>query len=281
MGESRNRLLTRSFASPDPQKAPLRPASQEATPQLSVVVPVHNEAENIGGLIDEIRSVLEQRLDFEIVVVDDGSTDDTRPILEASLRRGASRHVSHRERCGQTAAMWTGVRAARAPWIATLDGDGQNDPADVLKLLERRHEVEGNRPHLIVGQRRNRRDTWIKRASSRIANGVRGRVLGDRTPDTGCGLKMFAREAFLALPAFDHAHRFLPALFLRAGGTVVSVEVGHRPRLTGRTHYGVFDRLGIGIIDLFGVMWLQRRAIRTPVDVIDARADQPADAGKE
>ena len=146
MGKSRNRLLTRSFASPDPQKEPPRPPSQETTPQLSVVVPVHNEADNIGGLIDEIRSVLEQRLDFEIVVVDDGSTDDTRPVLEASLRQGAVRHVSHCERRGQTAAMWTGVRAARAPWIATLDGDGQNDPADVLKLLQRRRELEGKPP---------------------------------------------------------------------------------------------------------------------------------------
>jgi dolichol-phosphate mannosyltransferase len=165
---------------------------------------------------------------------------------------------------GQSFAILTGVRAARAPWIATLDGDGQNDPADITKLLAAREGVApgGRGPLLLAGFRRRRRDSWLKRLSSRVANGVRGRLVGDRTPDTGCGLKLFEREALLALPHFDHMHRFLPALFLRAGGQVVSVEVGHRPRTRGTSHYGMFDRLWVGIVDMIGVMWLIRRRER-------------------
>jgi dolichol-phosphate mannosyltransferase len=153
------------------------------------------------------------------------------------------------------------VRAARGTLVATLDGDGQNDPADIPALLAR-WESEGggaDGPLLLAGWRATRNDTWLRRLSSRVANGVRGRLLGDGTPDTGCGLKLFAREDFLALPYFDHMHRFLPALVVRQGGRVVSVPVRHRPRTRGQSHYGVWNRLWVGIVDLAGVMWLRRR----------------------
>ncbi len=242
---------------------------------LSVVVPVHNEAGNILPLIGEIRAALDGRLDYEILYVDDGSTDSTgEELLTAAQDCPQLRILRHVRACGQSTAVVTGVRHARAPWIATLDGDGQNDPADIPSLYARRGEAEADKaaggdqaqaPLLCVcGYRRKRRDTWFKRLSSRIANGVRSRLLGDDTPDTGCGLKLFSRDDFLRLPYFDHMHRFLPALFLRAGGRVVSVEVNHRPRQAGRSKYGLHNRLWVGIVDMFGVMWLQRRA-RVPV----------------
>ncbi len=237
---------------------------------LSVVVPVRNEAGNIGPLIDEIRAALDGGPDYEVVYVDDGSTDTTAEELAAIARDFPRlRIVRHEHSCGQSTAVRSGVRHARGAWIATLDGDGQNDPGDIPNLLERRQsELQAGRsgaPLLCVcGYRRRRRDTWLKRLSSRIANGVRSRLLGDSTPDTGCGLKLFSRDAFLDLPYFDHMHRFLPALFLRAGGRIVSVEVNHRPRQAGRSKYGLHNRLWVGIVDLFGVMWLQRRA-KVPV----------------
>jgi len=233
--------------------------------RLSVVIPAHNEAENIGPLVREIVAALGGAGDWEIVVVDDGSSDGTGARAEAAGREVPQlRVVRHASPRGQSFAVVTGVRAASGPWVATLDGDGQNDPADIPRLLEARERAAaaGGGPLLLAGFRATRRDSWLKRASSRIANAVRGRLLGDATPDTGCGLKLFEREAFLAVPHFDHMHRFLPALFIRAGGRVVSVPVGHRPRTRGRSHYGVFNRLGVGIVDLLGVMWLMRRGPR-------------------
>ena len=171
----------------------------------------------------------------------------------------------HRASCGQSAAIATGVRAARAPWSATLDGDGQNDPADIPALFAQA-QAHAVGPVLVAGHRVNRRDTRVKQLSSRLANGVRAQLLKDATPDTGCGLKVFERAAFLALPHFDHMHRFLPALFIRAGGQVVSAPVNHRPRTRGRSNYGTFDRLWVGIVDLVGVAWLQRRAVRPVVE---------------
>jgi glycosyltransferase involved in cell wall biosynthesis len=231
---------------------------------LSVVIPAHNEAENIGPLVREIRAALGAGGDWEIVVVDDGSSDGTGArAADAACEVPHLTVARHPIPMGQSFAVVTGVRAAVAPWVATLDGDGQNDPADIPRLLAARDREAalGDRrgPLLLAGYRASRRDSWLKRVSSRVANGVRGRLLGDRSPDTGCGLKLFEREAFLALPHFDHMHRFLPALFLRAGGRVVSVEVRHRPRTRGRSHYGLFNRLWVGIVDMFGVMWLMRR----------------------
>lgn len=233
-------------------------------PDLSVVIPIHNEADNIVDLIEEIVVSLDGISDFEIVVVDDGSSDNSAALLRQSAESVPNlRLVRHAGKRGQSAALLSCVRAARATWIATLDGDGQNDPADIPKLLEARDGAgsAGAAPTLIGGYRVKRRDRWHKRASSKIANAVRRRLLGDATLDTGCGLKLFPRSAFLALPHFDHFHRFLPALIRRQGGNIISVPVNHRPRGGGRSHYGVFDRLWVGLFDLAGVMWLQRRSM--------------------
>ena len=233
--------------------------------QLSVVVPVRNEADNILPLLAEIHAVLEPRGEFEVVYVDDGSSDATAQCLAQAMQRYPRLRIfSHAVSCGQSAALMTGVRAARGEWVATLDGDGQNDPADIPKLLAAREGAAANL-QLVAGYRRTRRDNWIKRVSSRVANGVRSRLLGDATPDTGCGLKLIARSAYLDLPYFDHMHRFLPALVQRQGGATLSVEVNHRPRTRGASNYGVFDRLWVGIVDLAGVMWLRRRARRPEV----------------
>jgi dolichol-phosphate mannosyltransferase len=236
-------------------------ATPEYDGRLSVVVPVKDEADNVGPLVEEIDAALDGVCDYELIYVDDGSTDDTpRVLAQAERRFPRLRVVTHRVCCGQSAALASGVRAARHRWIATLDGDRQNDPADIAKLLAAL--APGRRPPrlaLVVGWRTARNDNLVRRISSRIANGVRGRLLGDRTPDTGCGLKLFARDAFLRLPFFDHMHRFLPALFLREGAEIVSVPVGHRPRVAGRSKYGIGNRLWVGIVDLFGVMWLARR----------------------
>jgi dolichol-phosphate mannosyltransferase len=237
----------------------------DATPELSVVVPVHNEAENVGPLIAEIAAVLRGRLRFEMIFVDDASRDGSRQqLLAAKAAYPELRVLAHASQCGQSTAVRNGVRQARAPWIATLDGDGQNDPADIVKLLAERERAD-TRTRCFAGWRVARRDGWVKRVSSRIANAVRSRVLRDQTPDTGCGLKLFEREAFLDLPYFDHMHRYLPALFQRAGWRVVSVPVGHRPRTRGASKYGTLDRAWVGITDLCGVAWLIRRSKRTDV----------------
>jgi dolichol-phosphate mannosyltransferase len=229
---------------------------------LSVVVPVHNEADNIAPLVAEIRAALDGRLAYEIVYVDDCSIDGTVAALRAAREAGAPvRVIRHRARCGQSAAIRSGVKAARAPWIATLDGDGQNDPADIPNLWAMRARHGDGVPALMIaGERRKRRDPWSKRQASRWANAIRGRLLKDRTPDTGCGLKLFPRALFLELPFFDHMHRFLGALMIRQGAAILSVPVNHRPRLKGSSKYGFWDRLWVGISDMVGVMWLQRRA---------------------
>ena len=226
--------------------------------QLSVVVPVRNEQDNVASLIAEINAALQPVIQHEIIYVDDGSTDGTYGTLKELQRQYTQlRIVRHAKSCGQSTAVRTGVKLAKFDWIATLDGDGQNNPADIPKLLSALAEgvelVGGNR-------RQSRRDTWIKRVSSVIANTVRSNMLKDDTPDTGCGLKMFSRAAYLDLPYFDHMHRFLPALIKRRGGKVVSVHVSHRNREHGKSNYGTLDRLMVGIVDLFGVAWLQRRA---------------------
>ncbi len=237
------------------------PETAPGTPLISVVVPVHNEAANIPPLIAAISEAL-AGIEHEIVYVDDGSTDSSPKILaEIAARLPTLVRMRHRSSCGQSAAVITGVKSARGTFIATLDGDGQNDPADIPAMLDAAltAEAQGANPVLIAGHRVTRKDSEAKRWGSRIANAVRGYLLQDGTPDTGCGLKLFRRAAFLELPHFDHIHRFLPALFIRAGGRVVSVPVRHHPRAHGASHYGTWDRLKVGIVDLFGVAWLQRR----------------------
>lgn len=229
--------------------------------ELSVVVPVYNERDNIAPLVVEIKDALEGRFRYEIIYVDDGSADGTLERLQTLQKdRKRLRILHHLSRCGQSTALRTGIRAARAPWIATLDGDGQNDPADIIFLAEIREQTNDPRLGLLAGWRSVRQDRWVRRLSSRIANAVRATALGDRTPDTGCGLKLFRRDVYLELPYFDHMHRFLPALVQRAGWNVVSVKVTHRPRIGGASKYGIANRLWVGIIDLMGVMWLMRRA---------------------
>jgi dolichol-phosphate mannosyltransferase len=237
------------------------------SPEVSVVVPVHNEVDSLAQLVAEIRSALDGQVDYEVIYVDDGSNDGTAERLRQLAAEFAPlRVVRHRERAGQSAAIASGVRAARATWIATLDGDGQNDPADILPMLAMiRNPDAPTALRLIIGQRRLRRDGWVKRAAGSIANKVRARVLGDATPDTGCGLKLFSRDAFLAVPQFDHMHRFLPALFLRNGWQVASLPVNHRSRSYGQSHYGVLDRLWVGILDLSGVLWLRHRTLRATI----------------
>ena len=236
-----------------------------SVPDFSVVVPVRNEADNISPLIAELKTVMTALQPYEIVIVDDGSDDATPEVLRDQARACPElRVIRHRSSAGQSAAITTGVNEARAGIIITLDGDGQNDPADIPALLDRFREADNPDLLLVTGERQKRRDTLLKRLSSRVANAVRGTLLGDHTPDTGCGLKVFSRPAYLAMPGFDHMHRFLPALMLCQGGHVLSVPVNDRARQHGVTKYGVFDRLGVGIVDLFGVMWLQRRP-GTPV----------------
>lgn len=231
---------------------------------LSVIVPVHNERDNVLPLVREIAAALSGQ-SFEMVFVDDRSSDDTLDQLVAAQREVPTlRVLAHATQSGQSTAVRTGVKAAHGRWIATLDGDGQNDPADILKLLAER-DAAPTAIRLFAGWRTTRRDTWLRRLSSRIANGVRGWMLKDQTPDSGCGLKLIERELFLELPYFDHMHRFLPALVRRAGFDVRSVPVGHRPRTRGVSKYGVWNRLWVGLSDLRGVAWLSRRAQVTAV----------------
>lgn len=244
--------------------------SSSANPYLSVVVPVKNEAENIAPLIGEIRAALDGLEDYEIVYVDDGSTDATRERLKGQIDNGAPLSVfRHEVSCGQSAAIWTGISNARGDVIATLDGDGQNDPADIPALLSRYRELVGSRSIMIAGWRTKRRDSWIKRASSIFANGLRKRLLRDDTPDTGCGIKVFSRKVFLVFPRFDHMHRFLPALMIRGGGEVVSVPVNHRHRERGTSNYGTLDRAWTSVWDLLGMVWLLRRGSRPNVQTLD------------
>jgi dolichol-phosphate mannosyltransferase len=227
--------------------------------EISVVVPVCNEVENVGPLAQEIATALEGRA-FEILFVDDGSTDQTAAaVISTRASIPQIRLLRHSFRSGQSAAVTTGVRHARAEWIGTLDGDGQNDPADLPKLLAARNDPANANVVLFQGHRVTRKDTGFRRLQSKIANGVRSRLLGDGTPDTGCGIKVMSRAAYLELPKFDHMHRFLPALFQRAGGRVISIPVNHRPRARGTSKYGMLDRLWVGIVDIAGVMWLRRR----------------------
>lgn len=230
---------------------------------LSVVVPVHNEAENIEPLILEIEAALTNYVDFEIVYVNDGSQDDTaKRLAESRVRHKNLRVITHAQSCGQSTALRTGIKSAKGDWVATLDGDGQNDPADIKKMIS----ALENGVELVGGNRRHaRRDTWIKRISSIVANTVRSKLLRDSTPDTGCGLKLIRREVFLDLPYFDHMHRFLPALVQRRGGRAISVPVNHRAREHGQSKYGTIDRLLVGIVDLVGMVWLIRRSKRPTV----------------
>ena len=245
-----------------------------STPQLSIVVPVFNEQDNVAPLVAEILAALRGRAaddggDFEIVYVDDHSRDGTFDALQR-LRATTPelRVLRHAVQSGQSTAIRNGVKAARGAWIATLDGDGQNDPADIPKLLAQRAQSPGA-VKLFAGWRVNRRDSGSKRWASKWANAIRSRMLRDDTPDTGCGIKLFERAAFLDLPYFDHMHRYLPALMQRAGWQTTSVPVNHRHRTTGVSKYNNLNRALVGIGDLRGVAWLIRRSKVTAVEEAD------------
>ena len=231
-------------------------------PDVSVVIPVCNEDENVLPLAQEIHAALAGRYSFEQIFVDDGSTDKTGEMVLAARAQGMPeiRLLQHVARSGQSAAVATGVRHARGRWIATLDGDGQNDPADFPRLLDALMQPASPGLKLVMGNRTTRRDTWLRRFSSRVANGVRGWFLKDGTPDTGCGIKVFDRDVFMHMPRFRNMHRFMPALFQREGYEVISLPVNHRERTRGTSKYGLNNRLWVGIVDLWGLRWLIRRA---------------------
>lgn len=229
---------------------------------VSVLIPAKNEAASLPGLLDEIRVALRDEA-YEVIVVDDGSTDGTAAALRALKSAGFPqlRLLGHARSVGQSTSIYHAALAARGHWLATLDGDGQNDPADIpgMLALARSTESQPGGIQLVAGHRVNRRDTASKRWASRFANALRSRLLKDATPDTGCGLKLIEREAFLRLPYFDHMHRFIPALIRRHNGRMVVHPVNHRPRRAGKSKYGNLDRALVGVLDLFGVWWLIRR----------------------
>lgn len=235
-------------------------------PAVSVVVPVKNESGNIAPLVTEISAALQNR-SFEVVYVNDGSTDATEQELrELMAQRPWLRQIRHDKSCGQSAAIRSGVAMARGELVVTIDGDGQNDPAFIPALVTA-FEAGAPRVGLVAGQRKSRKASRSKQLQSRVANAVRATVLKDGTQDTGCGLKAFRRDLFLSLPYFDGLHRFLPALVRREGFEIGYVEVLDRPRRYGASNYGFWDRLWIGIVDLFGVWWLIRRKKRIPQSV--------------
>jgi dolichol-phosphate mannosyltransferase len=231
---------------------------------ISVVIPVKNEAANIPDLVNELGEALAPLAPFEVIYVNDGSTDATVDTLNTLAQtRTWLRQIIHETSGGQSAAVRTGTRAAKAQIIATLDGDGQNNPAYIPELYKRLNEA-GSIMGLAAGQRVGRKDTSFKRFQSRIANKVRGEILKDNTRDSGCGLKAFRRDAFLSLPYFDAIHRFLPALMIREGYQICHVDVVDRPRQHGVSNYGFWRRASQGLIDLYGVWWLLKRKKPTP-----------------
>ncbi|MBN8728251.1 MAG: glycosyltransferase family 2 protein [Xanthomonadales bacterium] len=237
-------------------------------PDLSVVVPVFNEEANILPLLGEVVAALRGRIAFEIVYVDDASSDGSPAVLaQAKAAFPELRVLRHAMQGGQSTAIRNGVKAARGAWIATLDGDGQNDPADIPMLLALR-DASPPTIKLFAGWRVQRQDSGSKRWASKWANAIRSRLLKDATPDTGCGIKLFERAAFLDLPYFDHMHRYLPALMQRNGWEVRSVPVNHRPRATGASKYNNLDRALVAIADLRGVAWLIRRSRRPGVEEV-------------
>lgn len=231
------------------------------TPDISVIVPVYNEEENVAKLVDEIAVALQGEA-YEMLFVNDASTDGTLETLKALKENyPALRPISHRKNAGQSRAVRSGVLAAKGTYIATLDGDGQNDPADIPALYAQMTRPDAPDSLALVGGRRaKRQDSWAKKIGSRFGNGIRKKLLNDQADDTGCGLKVFKREAFLRLPYFDHVHRYIPALMLREGYDIEFCDVNHRHREFGVSKYTNFGRLMVSIADLRGVMWLNRRA---------------------
>ena len=231
-----------------------------SAPGISIVAPAHDEAASLPALVRNVSAAFADQRRWEFIVVDDGSADNTPGVLAGLQREFRTlRVVRHSARRGQSAALCSGADAAKHEWLGFIDADGQNDPADLARLYAEMRSAGAPAPGMMMGERRTRRDNWLRRYSSRVANSLRAGLLGDRTPDTGCSLKVLARADFLALPRFDHMHRFLPALLLRQGLRTVSRPVTHQPRRAGRSKYGLGNRLWVGLADLLGVWWLIRR----------------------
>ena len=227
--------------------------------KISIVIPVLNEEKNIGSLIDEIIITLNNKIEYEIIVVDDGSTDRTTLNIKEKIKKKASiKLIAHKKNYGQSCSLRTGITHSNYDYIVTLDGDGQNDPSNILDLI---NHYNNNTPFfLVIGNRRERNDTFARRVASRFAFFIRRILLNDNIPDTGCALKVFKKKDFLFIPFFNHIHRFLPFLFLTMGGEVVSIDVKHRQRKSGISKYSNFQRALVGIYDLFGVIWLRKRS---------------------
>lgn len=243
-------------------------ADEAGAPRFSVVVAVFNEADNVAPVTAEIIEAARPLGNFELIYVDDGSDDATPERLRVlRARDGAIRVLRHDRRCGKTAALITGIGAARATWIVTMDGDGQDDAAEIPRLLEAAWTT-GEPSPLAAGIRATRRDHWSRRLATKLANGLRQSLLRDGCPDTACGLKAFRRDVFLRLPAFEGMHRFLPALFQTYGHPLVCVPVNHRPRLAGKSKYTNFGRAVVGVTDMLGMIWLRRRT-RLPARVVE------------
>ena len=235
----------------------------ELTPTISIVIPAKNEAENIRPLITEIQSAMAGRDDYELIYVDDGSTDSTwSELQELSEGNPHLMLLRHQQSVGQSLAILSGAWLARGKWLVVLDADGQNDPADIPGMLEAVQGANQRDPAVwgVIGHRVNRRDDWVKRLSSKVANGFRDFMLRDGIPDTGCGLKAVLRERYLRLPSFNHMHRYIPTLIQAQGGSMLVHPVNHRPRQAGVSNYGVWNRLWVGLVDVLGVWWLKRRA---------------------
>lgn len=231
---------------------------------ISVVIPMLNEEENVASLVAEIQTAAANCPIAEIVLVDDGSTDKTACVIKSlKITDPRIRLIRHSDKAGQSAGLRTGIRAAKSALIVTLDGDGQNNPADIPAVYAKWAEAPSRPPMaLVAGQRKKRMDSLLKKFTSRAGNGIRGFLLQDGVRDTGCSLKLFRRDDYLTLPYFNHMHRFLPALFLREHGEILLVDVGHRHRERGVSKYGFWDRLWAGLSDIFGVVWLKSRASR-------------------
>ena len=235
----------------------------ELTPTISIVIPAKNEAENIRPLITEIQSAMAGRDDYELIYVDDGSTDSTwSELQELSEGNPHLMLLRHQQSVGQSLAILSGAWQARGKWLVVLDADGQNDPADIPGMLAAVQAANQQDPAVwgVIGHRVNRRDDWVKRLSSKVANGFRDFMLNDGIPDTGCGLKAVRLERYLRLPSFNHMHRYIPTLIQAQGGLMLVHPVNHRPRMAGRSNYGVWNRLWVGLVDVLGVWWLKRRA---------------------
>ncbi|GAA4494399.1 glycosyltransferase family 2 protein [Pseudaeromonas paramecii] len=242
----------------------MHPTAQATAPTVSIVIPAKNEVDNLRPLIEEIRAAMTERYDYELIYVDDGSTDDTFTTLQAIHAEGQVplKVIRHAQSVGQSLAILSGAWQASGQWLVVLDADGQNDPADIPGMLAAVMQAHDQDAKVwgVIGHRVNRRDDWVKRLSSKLANGFRDFMLKDGIPDTGCGLKAVLLARYLRLPAFNHMHRYIPTLLQAQGGIMLVHPVNHRPRLAGKSNYGVWNRLWVGLVDVLGVWWLKRRA---------------------